>query len=168
MIRCYIGLGSNQASPLAQIYGALNALRRLPGSRLVESSRFYGSRAIGPGEQPDYINAVAALDTALSPEDLLAALQRIEHQHGRKRDVRWGARTLDLDILLYGEQYIDNSTLQIPHPRMPMRPFVLAPLADLSEELARQHSQLSAPADQWVGSEELWLIGTEELSQYAE
>ena len=168
MIRCYIGLGSNQASPLAQIYGALSALKRLPGSRFAANSRLYGSRAIGPGEQADYMNAVAALDTALSPEELLSALQRIEHQHGRQRDIRWGARTLDLDILLYGELRIDNTTLQIPHPRMHLRPFVLAPLAELSAELAEKHNQLTPPPSQWTGTDELWLIDAEELSQHAE
>lgn len=168
MIRCYIGLGSNQASPLAQIYGALNALKRLPGSRFLACSRLYGSRAVGPGEQADYINAVAAIDTALSPEELLRALQRIENQHGRQRTVRWGARTLDLDILLFGQQHIDSDLLQIPHPRMALRPFVLAPLEELSEDLAARHSQLDAPPSQWVGSDELWLIDAEDVSQHAE
>ncbi len=168
MIRSYIGLGSNQASPLAQIYGALNALKRLPGSRFIGSSRLYGSRAIGPGQQPDYITAAAAIDTALSADELLTALQRIELQHGRQRDVRWGARTLDLDILLFGDQRIDSDSLQIPHPRMAQRPFVLAPLADLSPALATANSALPTPLAELIGTEELWLINADELSNYAE
>ncbi len=168
MIRSYIGLGSNQASPLAQIYGAFNALKRLPGSRFIASSRLYGSRAVGPGNQPDYINAVAAIDSALSAEELLRALQRIEQQHGRQRDIRWGARTLDLDILLFGDQHIDNDSLQIPHPRMTQRPFVLAPLADLDPALAAAHSALSSDISDFVGSDELWLIDAEELSSHVD
>ena len=167
MIRSYIALGSNQGAPLAQIYGALNALKRLPGCRLTACSRLYGSRAIGPGQQDDYINAVAAIETALPPDELLTALQAIEAQHGRQRDIRWGPRTLDLDILSYGDQEIHNEHLKIPHPRAGERRFVLLPLEELDSELAAQLCQnpehLLPPGD-----DDLWLIEDSEQSRHAE
>lgn len=167
MMRSYIALGSNQGSPLAQIYGALNALKRLPDSRLAACSRLYGSRAVGPGQQDDYINAVAAIDTALSPDALLTALQAIEAQHGRLRDIRWGPRTLDLDILSYGEREIHDQRLDIPHPRAGERRFVLLPLAELDPALAARLCQspehLLPPGD-----DELWLLDDSEQSRHAE
>lgn len=135
MTRCYIGLGSNLSDPAGQLRSALDALSRAPGVQLAECSGFYASAAIGPGEQPDYVNAVAALDTTLAPETLLDTLQGIEQQHGRERSVRWGARTLDLDILLFGAETIDTPRLSVPHPRMAERNFVLAPLAEIAPEL---------------------------------
>ena len=167
MIRSYIALGSNQGSPLAQIYGAFNALKRLPGSRLVGQSRLYGTRAVGPGQQEDYINAVVAIDTALSADELLTALQRIESHHGRQRDIRWGPRTLDLDILLYGDHRIDSPRLSIPHPRLGERRFVLQPLADLDAELARQHSKLDS-ADIDALDDDIWLLDPDQLASHAE
>ncbi|WP_299596956.1 2-amino-4-hydroxy-6-hydroxymethyldihydropteridine diphosphokinase [uncultured Microbulbifer sp.] len=134
-MRCYIGLGSNLADPAAQLRSALGQIRNVPQTTLVSCSDFYASAPVGPGEQPDYVNAVACLETALSPEALLDALQAIENLHGRKRTLRWGARTLDLDILLYGNQQLDTARLQVPHPRMAERNFVLEPLAELSPEL---------------------------------
>ena len=98
-------------------------------------SNRYKTQAIGPGNQPDYINAVACLNTQLSPLDLLDCLQQIEQQQGRVRTIRWGARTLDLDILLYDQQVIDSERLTIPHPRMHERAFVLAPLQDLDASI---------------------------------
>ncbi len=135
MIRCYIGLGSNLSNPAAQLRSALESMAALPQSRLVDYSGFYASAAVGPGEQPDYVNAVARLETALAPEALLDGLQQIESRHGRERSIRWGARTLDLDILLYGDKSIDTARLTVPHPRMAERNFVLEPLAELAPEL---------------------------------
>lgn len=167
MIRSYIALGSNQGAPLAQIYGALNALKRLPESRLTAYSRLYGSRAIGPGQQDSYINAVAAIDTALSPDELLTALQAIEAQHGRQRDIRWGPRTLDLDILSYGDREINNERLNIPHPRAGERRFVLLPLAELDAALAATLCQ-SAEHLLPPGDDDLWLIEDSEQNRHAE
>lgn len=135
MQHVYIGLGSNLAKPLQQLSSALEAMAALPDTRLLRCSSFYRSAPVGPGEQPDYINAVAELETDLEPLELLDQLQAIEAVHGRERTIRWGARTLDLDILLYGREQIDVPRLQVPHPRMAERNFVLLPLAELEPQL---------------------------------
>ena len=135
-IRAYIGLGSNLDDPVGQLLRAIDALRALPESRLTAVSPLYQSRPMGPADQPDYVNAVVMLDTRLEPLELLDALQAIEQQQGRVRTgERWGPRTLDLDLLLYGAEVIDHSRLVVPHPGMKARLFVLQPLADLSPEL---------------------------------
>lgn len=134
MTQAYITLGSNLQDPETQLRRAVAALGKLPESRLAGISPVYRSAAVGPGEQPDYLNAVVLLDTSLSPLTLLDALQRIEAAQGRLRDLRWGARTLDLDILLYGRERIEAARLSIPHPAMSQRNFVLIPLLDLAGE----------------------------------
>lgn len=135
--RCYIGLGANLTEPVAQLKRAVAALALLPASQLRQVSQFYSSKPMGPQDQPDYVNAVAAIDTELTPEQLLAALQNIEQQQGRARKAeRWGPRTLDLDILLYGKLTLNTDTLTIPHYGMHLREFVLYPLAELAPELA--------------------------------
>lgn len=134
--RCYIGLGANLVEPVAQLQAAVTALGQLPETRLVQVSRFYSSKPMGPQDQPDYVNAVAALDTRLTPLALLHALQQIELAHGRQRKAeRWGPRTLDLDILLFGMQQIDHPELTVPHYGMQLREFVLYPLAELAPDL---------------------------------
>ncbi len=136
MERVYIGLGSNLAEPLDQLRGALAALAQLPDTQLVNCSSFYSSDPLGPADQPRYVNAVAALDTALDPLSLLDALQAIELDQGRERKAeRWGPRTLDLDILVFGQLVLDEPRLQVPHYHMHARPFVLYPLAELAPEL---------------------------------
>jgi 2-amino-4-hydroxy-6-hydroxymethyldihydropteridine diphosphokinase len=136
MERVYIGLGSNLAEPLQQLRDALAALAQLPDTRLLAHSSFYASDPLGPPDQPRYVNAVAVLDTALQPWTLLDALQRIEQEQGRVRKAeRWGPRTLDLDILLFGERSIADERLRVPHYHMHARPFVLYPLAELAAEL---------------------------------
>lgn len=136
MTIAYIGLGSNLDEPTRQVEQAIHALSQLPDSRLLQVSDFYASRAIGPGVQPDYINAAVALETQLQPEALLDQLQVIELNQGRIRsDVRWTARTMDLDVLLYGELVIASERLQIPHPYAKARNFVLLPLYDLAPNL---------------------------------
>ena len=131
MERIYIGMGSNLAEPAAQLRNALQALANLPDSRFVGVSAFYQSDSLLPG-QPRYTNAVAALDSQLAPLDLLDALQAIETGQGRERLERWGPRTLDLDILLYGDRLIDEPRLKVPHYHMHARAFVLYPLAELA------------------------------------
>jgi 2-amino-4-hydroxy-6-hydroxymethyldihydropteridine diphosphokinase len=131
----YIGLGANLGDPIATLQSAVNALRQTPGIRLVTASSLYRSTALGPAGQPDYINAVAHLSTSLTPHELLAALQRIENQHGRTREVRWGARTLDLDLLLYANDEIHTSSLIIPHIELKNRNFVVIPLLEISPNL---------------------------------
>jgi 2-amino-4-hydroxy-6-hydroxymethyldihydropteridine diphosphokinase len=128
MITAYIALGSNLQNPEHQLRSALAALTALPDSRLQQVSSVYRSAAVGPGPQPDYLNAVARLLTALPPETLLDALQQQEQAQGRTRNVRWEARTLDLDILLYGNAVIETERLTIPHRALGQRNFVLYPL----------------------------------------
>src|SRR5690606_11523928 len=138
MERVYIGLGSNLAEPRQQLAAALAAIAELPHSRLAATSSFYASEPLGPPDQPRYVNAVAALDTALAPLQLLDALQRIEQEQGRVRKAeRWGPRTLDLDILLFGERLIDEPRLSVPHYHMHARAFVLYPLAEIAPSTLR-------------------------------
>lgn len=128
--RAYIGLGSNLDEPAEQLRSALQSLDQVEGSSLVAASALYTSESLLPG-QPRYTNAVAALDTVLEPLALLDALQAIENGQGRVRKERWGPRTLDLDILLFGDQVLDVPRLKVPHYHMHARPFVLYPLAEL-------------------------------------
>ncbi|MET4162507.1 2-amino-4-hydroxy-6-hydroxymethyldihydropteridine diphosphokinase [Marinobacterium sp. MBR-111] len=134
-LRAWIGLGSNLEDPLAQVSTALQELTQLPDTTLAARSSLYRSDPVGPPGQPDYINAVAALDTRLEPEALLDALQAIEQMHQRVRKIHWGPRTLDLDLLLYGDQVISTPRLIVPHAYMTERNFVLWPLAELAPEL---------------------------------
>ncbi|WP_445262524.1 2-amino-4-hydroxy-6-hydroxymethyldihydropteridine diphosphokinase [Pseudomonas sp. EA_105y_Pfl2_R69] len=136
MERVYIGLGSNLADPLEQLRSALAALAALPQTSLTAQSSFYISDPLGPADQPRYVNAVAALDTELPPLELLDALQAIEQEQGRMRKAeRWGPRTLDLDILLFGERQLDEPRLTVPHYHMHARAFVLYPLAEIAPQL---------------------------------
>lgn len=132
--RAFIGLGSNLQKPHTQLERALQALSQLPESRLIATSALYQSRPVGP-PQPDYLNAVAGLDTALAPLALLDQLQAIEDAQDRQRKERWGPRTLDLDLLLYGDRELTLPRLQVPHPELARRPFVLYPLADIAPDL---------------------------------
>lgn len=134
-VDAYIGLGSNLENPRDQVTRALEELAAIPHTTLDAASSLYRSAPVGPQGQPDYINAVARLKTRLSPLQLLDALQAIEEAHGRLRRERWGARTLDLDLLLYGEQTIQDQRLTVPHPEMHRRAFVLAPLVEIAADL---------------------------------
>lgn len=134
MALAYIGLGSNLEDPLAQVKRAFAELADIPQTSLLARSSIYSSHAVGP-EQPDYINAVALLDTQLAPLALLDALQAIEQAHQRVRIQHWGPRTLDLDLLLYGAQTINEERLKVPHPYLTQRSFVLYPLADITPNL---------------------------------
>ncbi|MDP2225914.1 MAG: 2-amino-4-hydroxy-6-hydroxymethyldihydropteridine diphosphokinase [Moraxellaceae bacterium] len=133
-VSAFIGLGANLGEPLATLRLALQALSRLPASRLHSVSSAYRSRPLGPSGQPDYINAVAHLATALTPHALLHALHGIENDHGRVRDIRWGARTLDLDLLLYGSDEIRTADLQVPHAELQNRNFVIIPLMEIASD----------------------------------
>lgn len=136
MNRVYIALGSNLAQPLQQVATALDALRDLPQSRLGQCSPWYRTKPLGPQNQPDFLNAVVALDTLLAPEQLLDHTQNIERHQGRvRKDQRWGPRTLDLDILLYGNKVINSERLTVPHYGLKEREFMLYPLADIAPEL---------------------------------
>ena len=136
MTIAYIGLGSNLGDPLSNILSAIHHLKALPETQVTRISSFYQSVAVGPGEQPDHINAAVTAVTQLAAEALLDQLQAIEQQHHRTRGaIRWTARTLDLDILLFGAANIKTERLSIPHPRIAERNFVLLPLQDLNPEL---------------------------------
>jgi 2-amino-4-hydroxy-6-hydroxymethyldihydropteridine diphosphokinase len=130
-VLCALGLGSNLRSPERQIRQALRALRQIPRSSLLKHSTLYFNKAIGLRAQPQFCNAVALLATTLPPLELLHHCQKIEHQQGRVRKKRWGARTLDIDILLYGDYQCQTPTLIIPHPLLTQRDFVLIPLREL-------------------------------------
>ncbi|HEB95851.1 MAG TPA: 2-amino-4-hydroxy-6-hydroxymethyldihydropteridine diphosphokinase [Sedimenticola thiotaurini] len=134
-VSAWVGLGSNLDRPRQQLERAFVGLARLPGTRLVARSPLYHSPPMGPPDQPDYVNAVAMLETGLDPHRLLAALQEIETAHGRRRERRWGPRTLDLDLLLYGDRVIRTPELTVPHPGLTRRAFVLYPLRDLAPDL---------------------------------
>lgn len=131
----YIGLGSNLANPIAQLQMALMTLANSPHITLINQSSFYQSDSLLDG-QPQYINAVAQVETTLSPEHLLDALQQIEQQQGRERKERWGARTLDLDIILYANLQINTNRLTIPHSQLALRSFVLVPLLEIAPDIA--------------------------------
>jgi 2-amino-4-hydroxy-6-hydroxymethyldihydropteridine diphosphokinase len=135
VLNAYVGLGSNLENPRIQVEQAFSELANIEKTELIGRSRLYRSRAIGPGEQPDYINAVALLSTELTPLELLDALQAIEQAHRRIRIEHWGTRTLDLDILLLDNQIIDSERLKVPHPYLSQRNFVLYPLADIAPNL---------------------------------
>ena len=134
--RAYIGLGSNLDGPRGQLARALRELDRLPGTRCVARSASYHSAPMGPADQPDYVNAVALIETRLDPYQLLSVLHCLERAHGRVRSGRrWGPRPLDLDILIYGDLCLQDPRLELPHPGLPRRNFVLYPLEEISPRL---------------------------------
>ncbi|MBU4681847.1 2-amino-4-hydroxy-6-hydroxymethyldihydropteridine diphosphokinase [Cedecea davisae] len=135
MTLAYIALGSNQASPLEQVSSALDALAAIPHSRVVATSSFYRTPPLGPQDQPDYLNAAVVLETDLPAEALLDRTQRIELEHGRvRKEERWGPRTLDLDIMLFGSEVIHTERLTVPHYDMKNRAFMLVPLLEIAPD----------------------------------
>jgi 2-amino-4-hydroxy-6-hydroxymethyldihydropteridine diphosphokinase len=131
VITAYVGIGSNQGNARARVLSAFDELARLPDTHLAARSSLYRSAPVDAPGQPDYVNAVAALDTELSPAQLLDALQDLERRHGRERPYPNAPRTLDLDLLLYGDTVLASPVLTLPHPRMHQRAFVLQPLLEL-------------------------------------
>jgi 2-amino-4-hydroxy-6-hydroxymethyldihydropteridine diphosphokinase len=127
----FVALGSNIGDRSAMLAGARAALARLPGTRMVGQSSIEETEPLGPIEQPHFLNQMVALETALSPRDLLEHLLAIEQAAGRKRDSRWGPRTLDLDIVRYANQTVSDPDLRVPHPELPNRPFWQRELAEL-------------------------------------
>jgi len=132
----YVGLGSNLEDPTAQLARAVAELASLPDTTLQAQSPFYASRPVGPQDQPDFVNGAVQLTTDLPAHQLLDHLQAIEQAHGRERLRHWGPRTLDLDLLLYGNECIHDERLTVPHAELANRDFVLQPLLDLTPELA--------------------------------
>jgi 2-amino-4-hydroxy-6-hydroxymethyldihydropteridine diphosphokinase len=131
----YLGLGSNMGDPQAQIEAALAAIDRVPTTRVLRRSPLYGSKAWGRTNQADFVNMVAEVATGLQPHTLLRHLKSIEREQGRTEGERWGPRPIDVDILLFGNRRLRTASLQVPHPRMWERAFVLRPLADLRPDL---------------------------------
>ena len=135
----YIGLGSNLDDPLQQIRKAMHALDRIPQTRVIADSGLFLSKPLvppsGPIAQPDYLNAVAKIETALSPDQLLVQLQSIEQAQRRKREQHWGPRTIDLDILLFDDLQMQSASLTLPHPGLHQREFVLYPLSNIDDSL---------------------------------
>lgn len=153
MTRAYIALGSNLADPVSQLGAAFDALGQLPQTRLVARSSLWRSAPVGYVDQPDFVNAVATVETALEAEDLLTHLLDIERRHGRVREFQNAPRTLDLDIALFGDDRVDTPALTVPHPRMHQRAFVLLPLNELAPDIVIPghgplRDLLSAVADQ--------------------
>lgn len=144
----YIGLGSNLENPPAQLRAALAAIHQLPNTQLMNQSSLYRAAPVGYSDQPDFVNAVAKISTALSPQALLQALLGIEHQQGRERTFRNAPRILDLDVLLYDDLQLHEQGLTIPHPQMHLREFVLRPLLEIAVDVcipgAGQANQLLA------------------------
>ncbi len=161
LLHCaYVGLGSNLDQPLIQLQRAVAAMAQLTFSSLDGASNVYQSRPQGPAGQPDYMNAVVRLTTELAPHALLAALQAIETSQGRTRDVHWGPRTLDLDLLLYDDLVLDTEDLVIPHPQLTRRSFVLLPLSDIDPHLALPNDLPIAAALAATGTEDLEFFAT--------
>jgi 2-amino-4-hydroxy-6-hydroxymethyldihydropteridine diphosphokinase len=134
-MRAYVSVGTNLGDRWAHLARAARALRATAGVAVVRASRVYETAPMGP-PQPSYLNAVLELETTLPPERLLAALQAVEREALRRREVRWGPRTLDLDLLLHGETTLATPALTVPHAGLALRRFVLAPLAELAPDLA--------------------------------
>lgn len=132
MTLCYLALGSNLGTPERQLRCAIQALRKHPQIQLIKYARLYRNKAWGRKMQPAFCNTVVAIQTTLTPEQLLKECQSLEKKQGRYRLVKWGARTLDIDILLYGCKAINKSHLVIPHPFMRLRDFVLIPLQEIA------------------------------------
>jgi 2-amino-4-hydroxy-6-hydroxymethyldihydropteridine diphosphokinase len=143
--RAYLGLGSNLGDRLAHLQRAVDALAAVDGIAVVAVSRVYETAPVGGPEQGDFLNAVLAVDTTLDAFALLAAAQAAERGEQRVRTVRWGPRTLDVDVLRFGEERIATPDLEVPHPRMHERAFVLAPLHDVAPELVEE------PTEGWEG-----------------
>ncbi|HKY92976.1 MAG TPA: 2-amino-4-hydroxy-6-hydroxymethyldihydropteridine diphosphokinase [Nevskiaceae bacterium] len=155
-MRAYIGLGSNLGDPVVQVLHALGAIGRIPGCSLVAASRLYRSAPMGPPGQPDYCNAVAAVDTTLAPRALLDALLAIERGAGRVRGGdRWGPRILDLDLLHVEGVALDEPGLHLPHPGLAQRNFVIVPLADIAPALDIPGVGLAADLARAAGQEGL-------------
>lgn len=134
-VRAFVGIGANLDDPARQVQSAIAELGHVAGAALASVSSLYRTPPMGPPDQPDYVNAAVELETVLAAEALLDALQAIERAHKRIRGVHWGPRTLDLDLLLYGDAVIDLPRLKVPHPGIADRVFVVEPLAEIAPEL---------------------------------
>ncbi len=152
----YIGLGANLDAPKEQVKDAIELLAKHSQIQLLKCSKLYGSVAVGPGVQDDYCNAAVMIDTDLSAKDLLALLHQIEADAGRVRKIRWGARTLDLDLLIYDDVTSNLPELMLPHPRICERNFVVKPLLDLNDSLELNNGKPIKSVIETLGTDNLW------------
>ena len=156
--RAFIGAGANLGEPVRQLWQAQEELEKSPGVTFLAASSFYRTQPMGPVEQPPFINAVFAIEYGLGPRELLALLLDIEGRMGRVRKERWGPRVIDLDLLFFGDMIIKEKGLEVPHPRLHERRFVLAPLAEIAPEVVHPVIRQSVselldvlpPGDFWV------------------
>ena len=160
-ITAVIALGGNLGDVETCFRATRDELASLPRTRLLESSRIYTSAPLGPPGQPDYQNAAVTIDTELEPLELLDRMQRIEQEHGRVRGEKWGPRTLDLDLIAYGDICMDTARLILPHPHMHERMFVLQPVTDLLPQW--KHPRLQCSIAQLMNA--LLRQGTERLAE---
>ena len=158
MTTTYIALGSNLENPGLQLQRAVDEIDSTTGMTLTGCSKLYLSDPVGPEGQPDYCNAVIQVETTLEPIALLDAMQAIENNHGRVRTVRWGPRTLDLDILLYGNEVISCERLTVPHYQMHVRNFVVCPLSDISPDLTLPSGEKLSSLVEELGSKGLQIL----------
>lgn len=158
MARAFVGIGANLGEPAAQVEWGIAELGKLAGTRVLRASSLYRTAPIGYADQPDFMNAVALLETTLEPRDLLDALLGIEHAAGRKRTFQNAPRLLDLDLLLYDDQLIDSPGVAIPHPRMHARAFVLAPLVEIAPDAVIPGQGRAADLLRRVGSQDVRLV----------
>jgi 2-amino-4-hydroxy-6-hydroxymethyldihydropteridine diphosphokinase len=158
MARAFVGLGANLGDPVAQITWALAELAKLDGTRVVRASSLYQTAPLGHTDQPDFVNAVALLDTGLAPRALLDALLGIEQAAGRERTFRDAPRRLDLDLLLYADQAIEAPGLVVPHPRMHERAFVLAPLVEIAPDATIPGRGRAADLLRAVGGQDVRIV----------
>ncbi len=145
-VTCYLGLGSNIGDRRANLAEALQHLGQLPAIEIVKTSSIYETAPVGPRDQPDFFNQVVQAEVTCSPRQLLELLQKIEQDMGRVRRRRWGERIIDIDILLYGDETMDEPDFQIPHPQMLARQFVLVPLAEIAPDLVLPDGRRAADA----------------------
>lgn len=159
VVRAFVGIGSNLDQPRQHVTRAFVDLQETPEIQTVRTSHIYRGPPMGPQDQPDFLNAVAAVDTTLTAVELLAVLQDIEMRHGRVRDgEHWGPRTLDLDLLLYGDQVVSEPQLVVPHPGLYTRAFVLYPLYDVAPELRFPDGRVLKDILERVSGEELTVV----------
>ena len=157
--RAWVGLGGNVGDPVATVRAGIEALSRLPETRLLRASRLYRTPAWGFRDQDDFINAVVLLETALAPRALLEHLLGIERAFGRERRERWGPRILDLDLLLHGDSLIDEPGLHVPHPHLHERAFALLPLLDVSPDATIPRHGLARDALSALACEGIEAVG---------
>jgi 2-amino-4-hydroxy-6-hydroxymethyldihydropteridine diphosphokinase len=158
MTIAFLGLGSNLESPLKQLTNAIESIKAIPSTTLLQTSSFYKNSPVGPQDQPDFLNAVVSIDTELRPYKLLDYLQEIETRQGRTRDIRWGARTLDLDILLFGDEIINTKRLVIPHREMHKRGFVIQPLYEIAPDLEIPGQGLLKDLIRYINTSDMYKI----------